>query len=153
MPSASGVYAVIRPLAEPVEFLSTSTAGHFKGKDPTVPVNALQSAWVDGVEVLYIGKAGAGSGGERGLRKRLDEYRRHGQGRPVGHWGGRYIWQLTDSASLLVAWLATPDEDPADVEADLIAQFTSANGKRPFANRNRGRGRSSLLEPTQPDSS
>lgn len=128
-----GVYIVIRSVNSPPDFSSTSPGGHFKGKNPTVPTQELNTNWVDGASVVYIGKAG-GSNSSATLKKRLRQYMQFGSGRLVGHWGGRYIWQLADYASLLVCWRPTAPEEPADVETRLLRGFQAVHGKRPFAN-------------------
>lgn len=130
VPAGPGVYVVRRAASEPPVFLALSPAGHFKGKDPSVPIDVLRAAWVEEVDVVYIGKAG----GKRGLRARLDQYRCFGAGEPVGHWGGRFVWQLAEADRLLVAWRATPEDNPAPVELALLAAFERTTGRLPFAN-------------------
>ena len=134
VPTAPGVYVVIRVAGTDPKFLQKSPAGWFKGKDPSVPVTTLENAWVPGSPVVYLGKANGGATGRRGLRKRLDEYRRHGAGEPVGHWGGRYIWQLADSDDLVVGWKPTADVNARTLERNMIAEFSADHAKRPFAN-------------------
>lgn len=126
-PSAGGVYVVTYPSGERAAFAARSGGGWFKGQDPSVPPETLTANWVDSAEVVYIGKANQ-------LRRRLIQYADFGAGRPVGHWGGRLIWQLPNTSDLRVAWKETPGRVPSDVEAELIASFRQVYGKPPFAN-------------------
>ena len=134
IPSQPGVYCVVRPSPGLPAFLESSPAGHFKGVDPTVSVDDLESNWVPGASVVYLGKAGAGAGGKRGLRKRLDEFRLFGLGRPVGHSGGKRLWQLADSADLLVGWRVAADHEAQLIERELLSEFQNRYGRLPFAN-------------------
>lgn len=133
VPAGPGVYVILRQLGGAPDFLSISPAGRFKAKDPTVSRERLDAEWVNGAGVVYIGKASGGATGRRGLWKRLDEFRRFGEGMAVGHWGGRLIWQLEESDSLHVCWKEIPG-DPAPVETSMIRAFSADFGRRPFAN-------------------
>lgn len=134
IPAQKGVYVVLRESESDPQFLAAGTGGFFKGKNPNVSVAELKANWVEGTPVLYIGKAG-GSDCSATLQKRLDQYLRFGRGANVGHWGGRYIWQLADSKDLVVCWKPLVNEDPRDVELRMTADFKAVHGgKRPFAN-------------------
>ena len=134
IPQDPGIYAVLIPEGFVPRFLVTSVGGHFKGKDPSLPESALSAEWVSGAEVLYIGKAGAGKTAKRGLRKRIQEYADFGRGVPVGHWGGRLLWQLADSQALVIAWKVLPSELVDASEAQYHADFRALHGRLPFAN-------------------
>lgn len=126
-PRVGGIYVVARRSAGNPEFLDANPGGRFKGKDPSVSEEALRLNWVDDAEVLYIGKADD-------LRRRLRQFADFGAGNPIGHWGGRLIWQLAEAETLLVAWKETPGKVPRHEEARLINEFRDHYGKPPFAN-------------------
>ena len=125
IPDRSGVYAVLHPAHDNPSFAARSCGGHFKGRDPSVALDVLSRKWLAGVETVYIGKATS-------LRKRLGQYRSFGMGQPVGHWGGRFIWQLADPGELRVCWKssATPELD----ESAMLRDFAALHGSLPFAN-------------------
>jgi hypothetical protein len=131
IPNQKGVYLVLFKNNQPV-FLEKNIGGHFKGKDPSVPITKLKSNWISNEEIIYIGQAG-GNGSNVTLRKRLKQYLQFGSGKPVGHWGGRLIWQLKGSDELIIAWKETI-EDPYIIESEMIAKFKEKHGGRPFAN-------------------
>lgn len=134
VPKVMGVYVVLRPSDDLPEFLENGTGGHFKGKNPNVSAETLKEAYIDGTPLLYIGKAGD-PGSSSNLHSRLKQFIGFGQGKAIGHWGGRYIWQLKDAEDLLFAWLPLPGGNPSMVESKMITDFKNDhNGKRPFAN-------------------
>jgi hypothetical protein len=87
----------------------------------------LEARWIPAAEVLYIGKADR-------LGRRIRELSEFGRGRPIGHWGGRFLWQIEGSAELLVAWLETPGREPRDLEVEMLGGFRAKFGRQPFAN-------------------
>jgi hypothetical protein len=132
IPQMRGVYMVLN-LSKEKEFLTVGTGGYFKGKNPNVSIQELRSSWVENAIVVYIGKAG-GEGSNATLKSRLGQYLRFGQGKNVGHYGGRYIWQLKNSDNLIVCWKELPTEEPRIVESELFRDFISQFSKLPFAN-------------------
>jgi hypothetical protein len=129
MPRSPAAYVVYRATASKPAFLNVNPGGHHKGQDPTVAVDVLKASWVPGAHVVYIGKADV-------AKRRLKDFAAFGAGRPVGHKGGRFIWQLADSADTLVAWHAISWAEVArDYEKRLLAHFAELHdGSRPFAN-------------------
>lgn len=134
VPQGTGLFAVLRPDELEPRFLKKSTAGVFKKKDPTVDAETLLAEWVDGADILYVGKAGPGSKGNRGLRRQVQEFLDFGKGKPPGHWDGRLIWQLAHTDLLVIAWKELPAEELNSAEARYHADFVDTYGKLPFAN-------------------
>jgi hypothetical protein len=66
------------------------------------------------------------------LRRRVGALVKFSQGEPIGHRGGRYLWQLAGCQALLVAWMAEPY--CAGLEDALLGAFEGAHGQLPFAN-------------------
>jgi hypothetical protein len=133
IPDIKGVYMILCINNKQPEFLDIGTGGHFKGRNPNISLAELKHNWVEETILVYIGKAG-GDDSKSTLRSRLTQYFRFGQGKNVGHYGGRLIWQIKNSKELLVCWKHLPNDDPRSVEAELIREFVSTYKKRPFAN-------------------
>lgn len=132
IPKTAGVYIIYTESTTPL-FEVVGTGGFFNQKNPNVSLEDLNQNWVDQSTVLYFGKAGSLSGSVT-LYKRLKQYFDFGYGKSVGHFGGRYIWQIKKPYQLKVCWLPTPNQEPREIEKKLIQQFITQFGKRPFAN-------------------
>jgi len=137
LPRTQGVYLIVRNSTAAPDFLETSVGGWFKGKNPTMDLDTLRGKWVADSPIVYIGKAG-GDGSSATLNSRLWQYMQFGLGKDIGHWGGRYIWQLADNQDLAVWWVAT-DRDAETVESELLAEFLGIHKRLPFANLKVGR--------------
>jgi hypothetical protein len=66
------------------------------------------------------------------LRKRIRQLIQFASGKPVGHWGGRCLWQLEDSDEFLIAWRV--ETSARQAEAKLLDRFEVRYGRLPFAN-------------------
>jgi hypothetical protein len=121
IPKSSGVYVVLRESPFPVEFF----------EDRTVPRDELTTRWVSESPLVYVGRA-------KNLRSRLSRLAVKGV-ESVTNWGGRIIWQIRDTESMTVAWLATPTRrDAARLRGRFLNRFHAQHGGRPpFANKRR----------------
>jgi hypothetical protein len=128
VPDLPGIY-VVTLASGAVGFAPRSVGGRFKGKDPTVAVDALNAKWIEDTETVYIGRASR-------LRERLGLLARFGRGDAVGHWGGRYLWQIAALDDLRVSWRL--EDDPVEAERELLDAFALTMGALPFANLVRG---------------
>lgn len=134
IPDIRGVYMVVQKIGNRPQFRATGSGGHYKGTDPNVPIEKLRKNWVEETCVLYIGKAGD-EHSQATLRSRLRQYLQFGAGKPIGHKGGRYIWQLEDAEDLLFCWKPLPSGNPSKEETALLAAFKCQyEGRLPFAN-------------------
>ena len=136
IPSEQGVYLLLRNLDLPPKFLSIGTGGHYKNKDPNVPITRLKNEWVFDATIVYVGKAG-GIEIKSNLKSRITGLLRFGEGKKAPHSGGRLVWQLCDAEQLLVCWKVVKETEPRKIEKMIIGKFKQSHqGMRPFANLN-----------------
>jgi hypothetical protein len=135
IPKEMGVYVILREKNEKPVILGKRPFDCQEERYPSYPKSELEAKWVEGTQIIYIGKAG-GSDQKTELHKRLSTYIRFGKGQKAAHGGGRSIWQLADAKELVVCWRVLSEEEPRCVEERMISEFREAhNGMRPFANR------------------
>ncbi len=126
VPHSPGVYWVCAGKGFKPDFINPGTGGFFRGQNPNVEITELERRWIKETEVLYIGQS-------TDLRRRLRQYTLFGLGRPVGHRGGRYIWQIKDALHILsVRW--EEDANPERRERSELSDFEKRYGRLPFAN-------------------
>ncbi len=125
-----GVYLICAPPSYLPEFIPPDEARIARNVHFPWTLARLREKWVEGVDVLYVGKSTQ-------LRQRLRTLLRHCQGRSVNHTGGEIIWQLRGYESFLLCWRPTePPPAPRNLETRLIQAFMRAHrGRLPFANR------------------
>lgn len=134
VPAGPGIYTVLRSAGQGHEALDSSIGGHFNGKNPTADPRTLHLRLNLPTALLYVGKVDSGSRGVRGLRARITELARFGNGEPVGHWGGRYLWQLSNSPALRIGWLPVDGTTAREAESGYFEEFLALHGQLPFAN-------------------
>jgi len=133
IPQTKGVYLVINPTFNKTKFINPGVGGFFKGKDPNVSIKQLKNNHVENSQIVYIGKAGSPTG-KATLNSRLGQYLSFGKNKNIGHWGGRLIWQIENHYDLILCWKPTPNDDPREVEKQLLTNYINQFGVRPFAN-------------------
>lgn len=124
LPREAGVYAVLREMGRATGVPGGESRWSLQGEGSH---RRNVRAGVDVVRrcpLLYIGKASKTATTD--LRRRLTDFRDYARGRPVGHQGGRYNWQVVGASQFIVCWVETADEIPGLVESALIAEPATA---------------------------
>lgn len=145
IPEERGNYLVLYLQGGQPEFIKPGVGGFFKNRDPNVETDKLKCNWISGEIVIYIAQAGGiqrGKWSNATLRERISTYMEFGKTKPVGHWGGRYIWQIKNYGDLVICWKPLPNKirDPKQTEYKMIQEFKKlhenrmCNEGRPFAN-------------------
>lgn len=133
IPNTKGIYLILNPNLDN-KFMEKGVGGFFKNKNPNISINELANEFVPNSLIIYIGKAGTIKN-KSTIKTRLKQYLKFGQGKKIGHWGGRLIWQLKNHKDLLVCWKTIDNKEPREIEAKLILEYQKQfNEKRPFAN-------------------
>lgn len=134
-----GVYAIACPVGYRHSFLSLGDTSRCKNVIRPWPHEKLEAKWVDGVDVLYFGKAQ-----DQSLEARLRQLIGHSLGlttKKGPHRGGEIVWQLKGHEAFEVLFLPTDTPIQAEeMEANLISEFCRVDeGKMPFGNKKRPR--------------
>ncbi len=122
VPTAPGVYIVLRTSEAAPTFQETSRAGWFHQRDPSVLIDSLAAAWVPKSLVVYIGKASAGSTGRRGLRNGLMSFDATEPATPLGIGAG-----VTSGNSRTVTNCSSVGRRPVPTTALTSSPNCSAN--------------------------
>jgi hypothetical protein len=137
VPKTKGIYLVLNLGAHP-HFVPIG-GNRFRGGEHRVTIEDLESKWVEGTVVIYIGQAGGIVGDRRSsktLRTRVSQYIRYGLNGKAPHKGGKYIWHIANPDELIICWKEYPDDsdDPKRIEQEMIQAFKSVYGRLPYAN-------------------
>lgn len=135
-PDVEGVYAVLRESAVRPIFREDT---HRRPRSKVYTAAQAEAEWVDGSQTLYIGKGPLRkprNGRRQGLAQRIKEMRAHGHDGGANHYGGKLLWQIEDTDSLLIAWKVLLEGTADVVETELIQRFMAQDesGRTPYAN-------------------
>lgn len=135
IPKVKGVYLIIYQASEQPVFLEIGCGGFFKGRNPNVPISELRARWIPIRLSFTLAKQAEAIVQQRCIQGYCNIWL-FGKGKAIGHYGGRYIWQLKNSKDLMVCWKTLPNDEPRIVERQMIAEFKAQFQKSPFANLN-----------------
>lgn len=135
--NSCGVYAVVAPPDYGFHLRDQASVRAANNVLSPLSNDRLESKWVKGARVVYIGFAG--NTNPRTLRQRLKDLVRHGAGETTDrgpHRGGESIWQLIGYESFSIMALTTDlPPAPKNLEQSLLDRFQKRFGTLPFANR------------------